>query len=127
MIELDQSGVPRSTQLRLCGIWCVREYVRGKLVVLVGPAPRARPVSWVPHTRTRTQLAHARTHRYVLQKEAAKMAMVSGMSFGQAIRIHFSGSNPDQVPMVGYGAVVGVFIGNTAYEANCFAGAMAAL
>ena len=119
--------MPRSTQLRLCGIWCVREYVRGKLVVLVGPAPRARPVSWVPRTRARTQLAHARTHRYVLQKEAAKMAMVSGMSFGQAIRIHFSGSNPDQVPMVGYGAVVGVFIGNTAYEANCFAGAMAAL
>jgi manganese transport protein len=32
-----------------------------------------------------------------------------------------------QVPIAGYATVLGVFVGNTAYEANCFVGAMAAL
>lgn len=64
---------------------------------------------------------------FMLQKEAARLTIVSGMSFGQAIRRRFSRKDPNKVPVIGYFAIVGVFIGNTAYEANSFVGAMAAL
>lgn len=59
---------------------------------------------------------------FVLQKEAARLTMVSGKSFGRAIRERF-GDSTDKVPKIGYFVAIGVFIGNTALEANCFAGA----
>eukprot|EP00035_Acanthoeca_spectabilis_P010238 m.181345 g.181345 ORF g.181345 m.181345 type:complete len:540 (+) comp14963_c0_seq2:2063-3682(+) len=90
---------------------------------------------------------------FVLQKEAGRLTIESKMSLGTAIRRHFGrGSRPrhtavatkdagqgdpttesfpgisvEKVPVAGYAAVIGVFVGNAAYEANCFVGAMAAL
>lgn len=63
---------------------------------------------------------------FILQEEAARLSMNNGKSLGEALRRRFA-SEIDSVPVAGYVAVIGVFIGNTAYEANCFVGAVAAL
>jgi len=64
---------------------------------------------------------------FMLQKEAGRLTLESGKSFGEAIRIHFGTPGSNKVPKMGYAMVVAIFIGNTALEANCFAGAEAAL
>lgn len=66
---------------------------------------------------------------FLLQEEAARLSMCAGgeggMPLGQALRMRFNTQNG--IPAVCYVAVIGVFIGNCAYEANCFVGAVASL
>jgi Mn2+/Fe2+ NRAMP family transporter len=62
---------------------------------------------------------------YTLAESAARLAIVSGMSFGRAIRKRFGSNN--SIPMVAYVALGGVLVGNIFYEANCMVGGLAAL
>ena len=66
---------------------------------------------------------------FVMQSQAARLTIESGISFGQAIRLRFDGdaSTGDNVPFMAWVALVGVLIGNSAYTANCFVGALGAL
>eukprot|EP00040_Diaphanoeca_grandis_P032194 m.194656 g.194656 ORF g.194656 m.194656 type:complete len:711 (+) comp32539_c0_seq1:146-2278(+) len=64
---------------------------------------------------------------FMLQKEAARLTLESGKTFGEAIRIHFGTPGSNKVPKMGYAITLAIFVGNTALEANCFAGAEAAL
>jgi manganese transport protein len=75
-------------------------------------------------------LMFASVAAFVMQREAARLSIQSGMSFGQAIRLRFGTTESAAtggVPCVAYMAVAGVMIGNAAYTANCFVGAMGAL
>jgi Mn2+/Fe2+ NRAMP family transporter len=63
---------------------------------------------------------------FVLAESAARLSIVSGVSFGQALRMRF-GKNEEDVPLVAYLALLGVLVGNLLYVANCLVGAMAAL
>jgi Mn2+/Fe2+ NRAMP family transporter len=62
---------------------------------------------------------------FVLAESAARLTIVSGISFGRALRMRFG--KGDEVPLVAYLALIGVLIGNLLYVANCLVGGMAAL
>jgi manganese transport protein len=68
---------------------------------------------------------------YTLQEASARLTIVSGKSLGQAMQIRF-GPGSDLGASAMFAAVIpasaiGIIIGNTAYQANCFVGGMAAL
>jgi len=63
---------------------------------------------------------------YTLQEAAARLCIVSGMSFGRAMRFKFgatAGSLPTQLSI----ATFGIGIGNSAYMCNNFASAMSSI
>jgi Mn2+/Fe2+ NRAMP family transporter len=65
---------------------------------------------------------------FVLQEAAARVSIVSGMSLGEALHVHFGSTvNLRQVPLVSKALAFAVLLGNTAYVANSFCGGMAAL
>ena len=62
---------------------------------------------------------------YILLEAAARMVIVSGHTFGQAMRKKYGVDG--QTPLVCWAAAWGVLIGNSAYQANNFAGGMGAV
>jgi len=75
---------------------------------------------------------------FMLQSEASRLTICSGMSFGQAIRVLFKRDNSgdsgsgeegggEKMPKSAVAVVVGVAIGNTAYTANTIVGGLSAL
>jgi Mn2+/Fe2+ NRAMP family transporter len=64
---------------------------------------------------------------YILQENSARLCIETGLNFGEAIRACWGNGAKAHTPLIAYLCAIGIFVGNTMYQANIFVGGITAL